>query len=255
MSITAQNISYSVGQKTILTNVAAHVDTGRVLGIIGPNGSGKSTLLRCLSGHIKDVGDVEIAGTKLAELPPKKLARLLAVVGQHAEAEEDLRVRDVINLGRIPYVSSWIGLRAADHQIVHDAAEKTGVEHLLGSRYRTLSGGERQRVQIARALAQQTPHIFLDEPTNHLDINYQLSLLELVRKIAKTTIVVLHDLNLAAMFCDEILMLNHGRVVMQGTPEQVLTQPQLKEVFQVETTISTSDGTTHVRIHRNAKDS
>ncbi|CAM3150005.1 iron complex transport system ATP-binding protein [Paracoccus aminovorans] len=235
MSILAENLVWRIGQKTVVDDVSLAVEPGMVLGLLGPNGSGKSSLLRLLAGLRRPVsGRVMLDGRDIARTPRRDLARRVALVQQHASTEINVSVEEVVRLGRTPHRSALSGWTRADQQAVDMALDQVGMTGFRRESWHGLSGGERQRVHIARALAQEPRELFLDEPTNHLDIQHQLELLRLIPKLGLTSIVALHDLNHAAMFCDRLLVLDRGRVIRHGTPAEVLTPDLLRDVFRVE---------------------
>ena len=242
MTLEARDLSWSAGGKLIVDGVSVQVDEGSTLGLLGPNGSGKSSLLRLLSGLRRpEGGSVLIDGRELGDLRRRDVARRMAVVEQHAGTEVDLTVLDVVRLGRIPHRRAWSGHEPADDHAVAAAVSYADLDDRLAQPYATLSGGERQRVQIARALAQEPRELLLDEPTNHLDVHHQLDLMTLVVELPVTTVVALHDLNLAAMYCDRLVVLDAGRVVAAGTPREVLTPELIERVYRVRAVV-TPDG-------------
>lgn len=246
----ADRLSRRADGRLILDGVALAPETGSTVGVLGPNGSGKSTLLRLLAGLLTPTsGIVTLDGTPLAELPRRTVARRLAVVEQQSYTQVELTVEDVVRLGRVPHRRAWTPVSADDERAVRAALERTGLADRAGRLWHTLSGGERQRVQIARALAQEPRELLLDEPTNHLDIHHQLDLLALITALPVTAVVALHDLNLAAMYCDRVLVLSAGRVVAGGTPDDVLTAELIAEVYGVRAAVSREgpDGRPHVR--------
>ncbi|ELY5956270.1 ABC transporter ATP-binding protein [Cronobacter sakazakii] len=241
MSIRAENISWSAGKKRIVNNVSLSVPTGQTLGLLGPNGSGKSSLLRILAGLRRpDAGRVLLDDGDIARLSRKKLAQRVAFVEQHAMTDANIRVLDVVKLGRIPHHSPLSSWTHQDDEIVRQALERVDMFDRRDDGWQHLSGGERQRVHIARALAQSPGEILLDEPTNHLDIHHQMHLMRLISELPVTSIVALHDLNHAAMFCDALIVMQGGEVVSSGTPDEVLTEAMLREVFKVEARIEVS---------------
>ncbi|ELQ5983465.1 ABC transporter ATP-binding protein [Cronobacter sakazakii] len=241
MSIRAENLSWSAGKKRIVNNVSLSVPTGQTLGLLGPNGSGKSSLLRILAGLRRpDAGRVLLDDGDIARLSRKKLAQRVAFVEQHAMTDANIRVRDVVKLGRIPHHSPLSSWTHQDDEIVRQALERVDMFDRRDDGWQHLSGGERQRVHIARALAQSPGEILLDEPTNHLDIHHQMHLMRLISELPVTSIVALHDLNHAAMFCDALIVMQGGQVVASGTPDEVLTEAMLREVFKVEACIEVS---------------
>ena len=182
-------------------------------------------------------------------MPRRLLARQVAFVQQSAATDTNVSVRDVVRLGRTPHRSALAGWSAEDEAAVAAALARVDMTDRRAQPWQTLSGGERQRVHIARALAQSPRVMFLDEPTNHLDIHHQIEILRMVRDLDLTSIIALHDLNLAAMFCDRIIVLQGGRIIASGTPETVLTRALLRDVFRVEAEISLAPqgGAPHIR--------
>ncbi|MFI8252178.1 ABC transporter ATP-binding protein [Streptomyces filamentosus] len=246
----ADRVSRTAGGALVLDGVTLAPRPGTLTGLLGPNGSGKSTLLRLLAGVLApDAGVVTLDGDPLGSVPRRALARRVAVVEQHADTQVDLTVADAVRLGRIPHRRAWSPATAADEEAVRSALARTGLSGLAHRTWRTLSGGERQRVQIARALAQEPRELLLDEPTNHLDIQHQLDLLALVSGLRLTCVVALHDLNLAAMHCDHLVVLREGRVVAAGPVRDVLTERLVADVYGVRATVTRPgpDGRPHVR--------
>nr|WP_228045956.1 ABC transporter ATP-binding protein [Saccharopolyspora sp. HNM0983] len=227
-----------------------HVSPGSTLGLLGPNGSGKSSLLRLLAGLRRpESGSVLVEDTDIGSWHSSDLAKQIAVVEQESSTELDVTVRDVVLLGRTPHRNGWGRPRAHDEAAVAEALDHARLTDLAERGWHSLSGGERQRTQIARALAQQPSELLLDEPTNHLDIAHQLELLALIRRLPVTSIVALHDLNLAAAFCDRVLVLSAGRVVEAGEPAEVLTPELVGDVYGVscEVTKVPPEGRAHIR--------
>ncbi|WP_174801272.1 ABC transporter ATP-binding protein [Martelella limonii] len=250
MSVVADRLTWGVKRKTIVSDVSLEVATGETLGLIGPNGSGKSSLLRLLAGLKRpQQGQVIINGLDIADVPRRTLAQRVAFVQQSAATETSVSVRDVVRLGRTPHRSALSGWRAEDQAAVDRALERVGMTHLQHQSWQTLSGGERQRVHIARALAQSPEVLFLDEPTNHLDIHHQIDILHTIRQLEVTSIVALHDLNLAATYCDRIIVLKNGAIVASGTPQDVLTEALIAEVFRVSAKVGIAPDTGHPQIY------
>ena len=241
MSIAIDNVSFSAGSSLIVDGVTLTVEKGKVLGLLGPNGSGKSSLLRlvCRLRNVES-GVIRLGDDDISSIPRAALARRVAFVEQQSTTDTQLTVYDVVRLGRTPHrglLSSWT---AEDEAAVCEALDRVDMRERSGRLWQTLSGGERQRVHIARALAQAPAELLLDEPTNHLDIQHQLDILSLVSRLGITSIIALHDLNLAAMFCDQLAVLREGRIVAAGPPDAVLTEDLLKEVFCVEARVAAS---------------
>ncbi|WP_448222995.1 ABC transporter ATP-binding protein [Gordonia iterans] len=248
MTLNAFSVSWRTGAALIVDGIDLTPGPGTTVGLLGPNGSGKSTLLKLLAGTLRPtMGEVTLDDVPLSEMRRRDVARRIAQVEQHSDTEVDLLVADVVALGRTPHRGLWGGETSADRASIAAAVEHTGLADMLDRSWRTLSGGERQRVQIARALAQDPRELLLDEPTNHLDISHQLELLSLVRRLPTTTIIALHDLNLAAMFCDAVVVLDRGRVVTHGAPADVLTAELIAQVYHVRAEVRLCDGTPVVR--------
>ena len=230
------------GGKTILDSVSLTADPGQLTGLIGPNGAGKSTLMHAALGLTPLAsGTITFDGQDLPAMPRRQRAQCAAFVEQSGSTESHLSAHDVVMLARIPFQSMWQSEPSAqDLKIVAEAMHIVGMAGLADRLYRTLSGGEQQRLQIARALAQEPRLLILDEPTNHLDVHAQLSVLHMLQTRAKagcTILLALHDLNLAASFCDSLVVLHQGTVVAQGAPEQVLTPALLRQVYQVDASL------------------
>jgi iron complex transport system ATP-binding protein len=249
MTLAARDLRWEAGGRIIVDGVTLEAAPGRMLGLVGPNGSGKSSLLRLLCG-LRKVGSgvVTLGGTNIGALSRRDVARRVAVVEQHAGTQAQVTVEEVVRLGRTPHRGALAPWTEADEAAVAGALARVGLDERRDQPWATLSGGERQRAQIARALAQEPSELVLDEPTNHLDVRHQLDALALVRGLGVTSIVALHDLNLAALFCDEVAVLNEGRLVRSGTPEAVLTAGMIAEVFGVraEVRVSALSGRPHI---------
>ncbi|ANH40256.1 Iron(3+)-hydroxamate import ATP-binding protein FhuC [Nocardioides dokdonensis FR1436] len=232
-------VSWSAPQREqpVLDTVTLQCRPGRVTGLLGPNGSGKTTLLHVAAGLRRpDAGSVRLDGVDVHRMRARQRARRLALVEQHAATGLALTVRQVVELGRTPY-RSRLGsgpVRGEDAAAVAEAMALARVEHLADCDWARLSGGERQRTQLARALAQQPALLLLDEPTNHLDLGHQLDFLERVRGRGLTTLAALHDLELAAGFCDDVVVLDGGRVRAAGPVAEVLTPDLVAEVYGVD---------------------
>ncbi|WP_193336124.1 ABC transporter ATP-binding protein [Devosia beringensis] len=250
MTIKADRISWAAGKTVIVDDVSIAAEPGKMLGLLGPNGSGKSSLLRLLVGLRKpDSGKVTLDGEPIGQVSRRRLARRVALVEQHATTDASVTVLDVVRLGRTPHRSALSPWTSADDAAVEAALDRVGLAARRGQYWQTLSGGERQRVHIARALAQMPSEIVLDEPTNHLDIQHQIDILRLVNALPVTSIVALHDLNHAAMFCDRLAVMDKGRIVAEGTPEAVLSEQLLRDVFRIEARIEPSPYHGKLHIH------
>ncbi|MEU8773448.1 ABC transporter ATP-binding protein [Streptomyces sp. NPDC048606] len=247
--ITTTRLSWSVKGHRLLDDIDMAAHDGGIVGLLGPNGSGKSTLLRLLAGLRRpETGTVSYDDTSLDELGRRVLARRLAVVEQDVSAHHHVSVRQVVELGRTPFRGRFDALTEHDRRVVDAALERTDLTEKQGRSWHTLSGGEKQRTQLARALAQEPREILLDEPTNHLDIRHQLELLELLTSLDVTCVVALHDLNLAARYCDHIVVLDHGRVAAAGSPEEVLTPDLIEAVYGVRALVDREPATGTTRV-------
>lgn len=251
MEIRTDDLHAMLGGTEILHGIDFTAGDRSLVGVIGPNGSGKSTLLKCIYRVLKpSAGAVFVDGQPLSEYRVRDSAKKIAVLAQHNFYNFEFTVQDVVLMGRAPHKRALERDSAADFKIVHEAMERVGVAPLRDRLFSTLSGGEQQRVLLARALAQQTPCLILDEPTNHLDIKYQLELLDLVRSLDRTVIAAIHDLNIAAMYCDTIFVMQSGHIVAAGAPRDVLTRSLIRSVYEVDADVFTdSDGLLRVLFH------
>jgi iron complex transport system ATP-binding protein len=235
--VVLDGVSLSIEGASILQNVTATLPPGSVTGLLGPNGAGKSSLLRIIAGIDRaGSGTVALDGAVVGQLRRREAARRIALLEQNVAPSVDLSVREVVLLGRIPHRSRLLGSFGGedDLAVATDALAMVGAAELVDRRWHTLSGGQQQRVQIARALAQRPSLLLLDEPTNHLDVSAQLSLLHQVRGLGLTSVLALHDLNLAAAYCDRIVLLQDGRLVAFGTPAEVLRPDTIRAVYGVD---------------------
>jgi iron complex transport system ATP-binding protein len=232
--LNAADVTWSVDGRKIVDSVLLDVQTGEFVGLIGPNGSGKSTLLRTIYRVLKpDAGLITLNGQSVWEMDARQAALQTAVVTQERMAEFDFTVHEMVLMGRTPHKRLFDRDSEADFAIVEEALRRVGMAKQARRTFQTLSGGEKQRVLVARALAQQARFLVLDEPTTHLDIRYQHEILMLVKELGVTTLAALHDLNLAAAYCDRLFMLCGGAVVASGPPEAVLRPALIEEVYHV----------------------
>ncbi|MFB4315833.1 ABC transporter ATP-binding protein [Actinomadura sp. 21ATH] len=238
-TLRAEEVTVVAGGRPLVENVSLEVAPGEVVGLVGPNGAGKSTLLRTFYRALRPTsGRVLLDGDDIWRMPGKRLARRLAAVLQDSAGDFELTVYDVVAMGRTPHKRAFQGDDAADRGLITAALAEMEAAHLVDAPFDRLSGGEKQRVLIARALAQRTGTLVLDEPTNHLDLRHQIDALRLVRRLEATTIVALHDLNLAAAHCDRLCVLDGGRLVADGTPAEVLTPALLARVYRVDAEVA-----------------
>lgn len=234
MNVELRNLDVRRSGRLIVENVTAVLDDGRSVGLVGPNGSGKSTLLQTISRVLAaDRGAVFIGGDDTARLSARDTARRVAVVAQESPIDLEFTVYEAVMLGRIPHQRALSSNSTIDHEIVSGALATVGISEMAHRDWVTLSGGEKQRALVARALAQNCPVLVLDEPTNHLDIRHQHAVLDLARSLGRTVLAALHDLNLAAQYCDHVIVLDHGSVVAAGSPDDVFVEEILAPVFGV----------------------
>ncbi|KAB1503923.1 ABC transporter ATP-binding protein [Corynebacterium sp. 320] len=243
-SLQAQDVTLHYGDRVIAQDLSLSIAPGKITSIIGPNGCGKSTLLKSLARLLHpSTGRVELDGKKLQEWGSKELARTLGLLPQTPLAPEGITVVDLVGRGRTPYQGMLGQWSSDDYDAVAQAMTMTGVAELAERSIEELSGGQRQRVWIAMALAQRTDVLLLDEPTTYLDVAHQLDVLDLLKELNlthQTTIVmVLHDLNLAARYSDELVAMRDGAIVTSGTPEHVVTQDNVQRIFNVKSQVIT----------------
>ncbi len=233
-----ENLTFSYNKKSILDNVSFNVEVGEFVGIIGPNGSGKSTILKNIyRGLVPNSGKIILDNEDLSKMPYKKSAKKMAVVGQENELHFDFLVEEIVAMGRSPHKKLFEVDNQKDKEIVNNALKSLNIEDLAKRRYLNLSGGEKQRVIIARALAQESKFMVLDEASNHLDISYQMQIFELIRNLDVTVLAAIHDLNLAALFCDKLIVVKSGKIVLEGAPVEVLTSKNIFDIYGVHTVV------------------
>ncbi|GAA3726402.1 ABC transporter ATP-binding protein [Gordonia hankookensis] len=227
-------VGVEIGHTTILRDVTVHAPRGSFLGIIGPNGSGKSTMLRCLYRALDPTeGRVQVGDRDITSISMRDNARQVAALTQRIALDFDFTAAEVVATGRLPHRSLTTSTARRDREICVQAMSDAGVTHLVDRAFTSLSGGEAQRVLIARAFAQEPEVLVLDEPTNHLDVRHQYAVLRAARDREVTVVAALHDLNIAAQFCDRLVVLAHGRVAATGTPREVLTPAAIHRFFGI----------------------
>ncbi len=235
MRVDFTDVVVAPGGTRVVHGATFSVAPGQTAGLVGPNGSGKSTLLRTLYRVTRPgAGTVGIDGKDVWKLPPRTVARQVAVMTQETTADFDLDVLDIVLLGRLPHHRGFGGDSPHDLALADRALARVGAAELAGRPFAGLSGGEKQRVLLARALVQESQVLVLDEPTNHLDISFQLELMRIIGELGLTTLAALHDLNLAAAHCDVVAVMQAGRIVAHGPPADVLTPELIGEVFGVQ---------------------
>lgn len=234
-------LRFSYGEVEVLKGIDLSIERNMVLGIIGANGSGKTTFLKNISGYLTPVsGTVSVLGKNIRDYSINERARYIGYVPQDGVYDFEFTCYDIVMMGRMPYIKRFQSETKQDRDIVKECMKATNTWHFKERSIRHLSGGERQRVYIARALAQRPKILLMDEPVSHLDIRYQIEILSLVRDLASEgllVIVVLHDINLASEFCDEILIMKEGQMVACGSPAKVLTRDNIMSAFSVDARI------------------
>ena len=241
--IATKNLFVSYDKKTIINDLSLTIPAGKITALVGPNGCGKSTLLKALSRIKKPAsGEITLIERTLSSFGNKEFARQLSLLSQILTTPEGVTVRRLVEYGRSPYVSHWGKLNANDKAIVETSMKEAGVMDLAETHVDSLSGGQRQRSWIAMVLAQDTPIVLLDEPTTYLDLSHQVELMNIMQKLnrnGKTIVVVLHDLNQACRYCDNLVVLKHGELIDQGEPCDVLTEELLLDVFSLKAKVIT----------------
>lgn len=237
--IRIEQLQYTVEGREILKDISLTLGGQEFVGLIGPNGSGKSTLLK----HIYRVnpiqqGQIYIDDVPLRDVPLRDSAQKIAVMGQFTRLDFDFTVLQIALMGRTPYKQSFDDDNDYDYALAESSLKKVGMWEAKNRSFSTLSGGEQQRVMLARALVQEPEYLILDEPTNHLDITYQLELLKIVKSLGIGVVAALHELNLAAQFCDRICVLKDGMIQRMGAPREVITESTLNDVYGVKSVVA-----------------
>ncbi|MFJ6609225.1 ABC transporter ATP-binding protein [Streptomyces sp. NPDC091289] len=244
MRLSLSGVGVRIGSVPIVADCDLTVEDGERVGLVGPNGSGKTTLLRTVYRALDPfAGRVALSGDDVTTLGQREVARRAALVAQDSTPNFDFTVEEVVAMGRGPWLRTFESTIGRGDGPITAALERVRLADHRSRRLSTLSGGERQRALVARALAQESPLLLLDEPTNHLDVYAALELLELVRDLGRATLCVLHDLNLAATYCDRLYVLHRGRIVAGGPPAEVLTPELVRTVFGVTCTHLTHPAT------------
>ncbi|MBN1193812.1 MAG: ABC transporter ATP-binding protein [Methanomicrobiaceae archaeon] len=239
-----RDLTFSYQEREVLSGISFTLDEGQVLGVVGPNGCGKTTLIKCLDRILAPEGSVEIRGKELAQYHSDELARTVAYVPQALSIGMAMNVLEVVLMGRRPHVR-W-SVSDADLVMVTGMLARLGIQHLAFRKLTQVSGGERQKVMIARALVQEPALLLLDEPTSALDVRHQLEVMSLIRSVVReqniAALMAIHDLNLAARFCDALIVLHHGRVIAAGPPGTLLAPPLIEQVYGVRAVVGTEGG-------------
>lgn len=241
-ALQVENLQFGYRKDLVLKEISFNIEKGKFVSIIGPNGSGKSTLLKTINQlYSPSQGNILIDGNNINRLKKKELARKIALVPQDTLIDYEFTVEDIVLMGRHPYKGRFQKENENDYKIVNEALKMTNTLHLKDRVITEISGGERQRVIIAKALAQKPSIILLDEPTSHLDINHQIEILNLLKRLNKETgttiVIVIHDINLASRYSDEIIMLNEGEILGMGSPEKVITKNNIEFAYELKVEI------------------
>lgn len=247
--LTVENLTWQVRETAIVDHVSFAIEQGQFVGLIGPNGAGKSSLMRCIYRVNEPTnGTVKFNEQSVWQLSAKQNAKNMSVILQEHSDHLGLSVKDVVSQGLTPHKQLFQWDDAGDHKIIHDVMAQVEITDLQNKPFSLLSGGEKQRVMLARALVQNTELLIMDEPTNHLDVHYQTDMMRMVKNLNKTVLASFHDLNLAAAFCDYLIVLNKGQLVASGTPKAVLTKSLLENVFRTQVDVDTHPVHGHPRI-------
>lgn len=250
MSLEVKTLDYEIRGKEILKDISLEIHTKEFVGLVGPNGCGKSTLLKNIYRTLRPkYNTVFIDGNDILKLSSRKMARELAVMAQENNMEFDFKVQDMVMFGRYSHKKFLQRDTSRDRELCAEYLAEVGLEGYENRSYLSLSGGEKQRVLLARVLIQESRYIILDEPTNHLDISYQYQIMDILKKQEATVFSSVHDLNLAALYCDRILFMYQGKIVDDGTPEEVLTSENLWKYFQIRAQISRNPATGKLQIY------
>lgn len=227
------DLEFGIDEKEILKKISLKIKRGSFVGIIGANGCGKSTLLKNIYRFLNyEVGSIKLEDRDLKNYKPKELAKKISVLSQKNSINFDFTVEEIVEMGRYAHESSIFCRGNKDE--IKKALLEVGMYEYRNKSFTSLSGGELQRVLIARALAQKSEMLILDEPTNHLDIKYQIQIMDLVKKVSQTTLAVIHDMNLASFYCDYIFAMKEGKIVVEGSPEEMFTVENIKKIFDME---------------------
>ena len=252
ISIENASFSYGLGEKNLLDKINLNIEKGKFIGILGPNGCGKSTLLKVILKYLNPKeGIIKIENKELKEYTQSELAEILSFVPQKSSLTMPLTVEDVVYMGRVPYMKNkWTGFDREDREKVEKIMQMLKIDKFKNRVIFSLSGGEFQRVLLARALAQNTNIMLLDEPTSALDMNYALEIMRLtsyfVQNESLTAVMVLHDLNLASMYCDSIILLKNGKIAYEGTPKELFRPEILEEIYGFNCEVIENNGFSYV---------
>lgn len=250
--ITARDLEFSYDGRRVLNGVSLSIKSGEFIGLIGPNGSGKTTLLRLLLGFLEGAGEVALGGAPLSSLSRAEIAKRATIVPQDTRVDFAFTAREIVAMGRTPYLGRFTPEGAKDKEAIARAMHQTQTDVFIERSVMELSGGERQRVHLARALAQETRVILLDEPTANLDLTHQFEALQLIKEFTRSgggAIAAIHDLSLAARFCDRLLLLANAQIAAEGKPEEVITEDNLLRYFALRARVRRDEETKSLFVH------
>ncbi len=239
MIIDVKNLFFSHGNKKILDDISLNINRNKLTGIIGANGSGKSTFIKNVVRYIEGrYSDFEIDKKKLSNFSSKELARKIAYIPQKSKIIPNIRVFEFILLGRFPLLKeSWNSYNSRDYEVVEEKMKILGIEEFKNRNVGTLSGGELQKVFLAKALVQESEILLLDEPTSALDLNNAVEFMKILKNITLkkevTPVVVIHDLNLASLFCDNLIVFKEGQFFRKGTPKEIITEDNMRKIYNL----------------------
>ena len=250
MKLKIEDLSFEIDNTKILKNINFEITKGEFVGIIGPNGCGKSTLLKNIYNILTPTkGSIYIDNTSINDFSSKELAKKISTLTQHSAGDFDFSIIDIVLMGRYAHSSMFSSTSKKDMEIAKKALNKVGLSHFESRSFLSLSGGEQQRVMIARAIAGENDFFILDEPTNHLDIRYQLEIMDIMKSLNITMFSAIHDMNIAATYCDKLVLLEKGKIISIGTPTEVLTKDNFNNIFGVEVYLSTNPYTNKLAIN------
>ncbi|MDO4325866.1 MAG: ABC transporter ATP-binding protein [bacterium] len=250
MHLWVDKLNYRIEGTQVLNEVSLGVEEGDFVGLIGPNGCGKSTLLKNIYKTYKPEKDaVFISGKDVLSMPPREMAKEVAVMAQENSIEFDMEVLDMVMYGRYAHRKFFEGEKKSDVELCRRYIREVGLAGYEQRSYLSLSGGEKQRVLLARALVQESGLIVLDEPTNHLDVRFQYLIMQTLKNQKVTVFSSIHDLNIAAMYCDKIFLMDKGKIVERGTPQEVITEENIEKIFGVHSQVTTNSITGKIQVY------
>lgn len=244
MPLNVEDLGFSIEGTKIIDHISLKVNDDEFVGLVGPNGCGKSTLLKNIYRIYKpDYGRVYLNGTEINDIKDKEFAKQMAVMVQENNVEFDLTVLDMVMMGRYAHKKMLQDSSKQDEAIAEKYLEEVGMKGYEGRSFLSLSGGEKQRVLLARALSQEASLIVLDEPTNHLDIKYQYQIMNILKRQDITVFTSVHDLNIASLYCDKIIVLKKGKLVKIGTPEEIITTDMIRFLYDIDSEVTINETT------------